>query len=237
VPKDNNAVILISLDDGSTLHHINANGTTKEMIAYEDIIDQINSSYTTTLTPTPAAQLPNLIDGYSWVTCEGMKAKFLKPDGWYFKEDKVYETNTCFITKEQIAWPLPTSEYETGLTVSATPNIPQKTGQPVSEFAFDFINQAESWISDHFGSNRNISQQSEVTTASLSNSGGNFNGTSYRRFITVDNPATKVVLIVTTNDSTGTMYTMLFESPELKWEENKETGEQITTIHTLDNTF
>lgn len=154
-----------------------------------------------------ANSLPKAPAGYTWYECKNMKSHFLKPTGWYTKEETKVDTQACFITKEMI---VPGGMFQTGLTVNAVPNIPKKTGGSASKYAEAFFTKAKQTM-----------KTSEVKIATQ----GPFKVWSAALYPT--NNDIVIYQMVAANDTTGSIYVITFESPTDQWEEASKVGETI----------
>ena len=83
--------------------------------------------------PALVAQAPPPApDGFSWKSIESVKASFLTPTGWHFREEDHDGARAFFITQEEI---VDGGQYETGLSV----NVQKLKKDPAPERAAQFI--------------------------------------------------------------------------------------------------
>jgi hypothetical protein len=57
--------------------------------------------------------------GFAWKNVASIKAAFLVPDGWFFKEELRKDVRGIFISKESIDQ---SGKFQTGLTINVFPN-------------------------------------------------------------------------------------------------------------------
>src|SRR5207253_2668928 len=62
-----------------------------------------------------AIELPNAPSGFTWQEVPELKAAFLKPNGWFFKQENSKGTLAYFITQEDLT---KSSEFSTGLSLN-----------------------------------------------------------------------------------------------------------------------
>ncbi len=60
-------------------------------------------------------QLPAAPAGFTWKKLDSIKAQFLVPDGWFFKEEQKDDARAFFISRESIE---KGGEFQTGLTIN-----------------------------------------------------------------------------------------------------------------------
>ena len=151
---------------------------------------------------------PEAPTGFSWQECGHMQASFLKPAGWYFHEDIKKDTVACFITKEEIVGQ--TGEFQTGLSVNAVKQIPQKTGMQPTVYAKQFIANAKQYTL--------LGPQNEIEVGPLKGYGQTVESQS-RGYGAI----TQYILVLG-NDQTGTVYIMWYESPKTTWDTDWKIG-------------
>lgn len=180
--------------------------------------------------PTPPSQQRALTEerplapkGYTWQECTPMKAAFLKPQGWFFKEQGKDGMEACFISKEEIAGPK--GEFETGLSVNAIKNVSKRTGMSPTTFVENFFS-----IDKQAG----IKHRGKLIDLSM----GLFKG--YGQLIESQQPGEGSITqytVVLGNDTTGSVYIIWFESPSAIWGENWNIGKPIMEILAVDDEF
>ena len=163
--------------------------------------------------------LPQPPSGYSWARCDEINGAFLRPEGWHFKKQRENDIWGYFITKENIDIE---GKFSTGLTVNVIPNIPQKTGYSPSQYAEAYIKEGSS--------------KKEVIRNLWSNSNGPFKSFG----VALRNPASKTGAYITHhlaigNDTTGTLFIIIFEGPEDTWESAWKIGEPMLKQFLIDS--
>lgn len=162
--------------------------------------------------------LPVSPAGYSWQRLPTIKSALLKPDGWFFKQSKKGQTESFFVTKEDIE---KSGGFQTGLTLNCIRDISKKTGQLPSAYAASL---ADSAASKHHLTNRTSAPQ------------GPFHAV---RFSYVDAPTGKESItihqLLIANDKTGTLFMVIFEAPTKSWNDAWKTGEPILKKMLLDD--
>ncbi len=181
------------------------------------------------LQPTPTAEPSSMTDrppapaGYSWQECTAMKASFLKPDGWFFKEEKKGDTTACFITKEEIIGEK--GEFQTGLSVNAITHLSQKSKLKPTEYAKEFLSLKTD----------KIIKSSELLPWAV----GQIKG--YHLLKKIHYPgypeAINMHMIVLGNDETDVLYIIFFESPVSEWDKNIPVGKTMTETFGLDDEY
>lgn len=174
-----------------------------------------------TILPALAGEMPPAPNGYSWVKCGEIKGAFLMPMGWYFKKGQKGVTQGYIFSKENID---ESEEYFVGLSVNVVKNISQKTGIRPSSYANEFINQAiakneifkSPWVT-----NREPFKSYGVVVLNRNDAKGDF--------ITHN--------LAIANDTTGTLYLLVFESPAKTWESSWKIAEPMLKKFMLDDTI
>lgn len=162
--------------------------------------------------PLSSMELPKVPTGFTWQEIPELKAAFLKPERWFFKQESSKGTNAYFITKEDIN---KTGQFNTGLTV----NVFRLKHESAVERGKSLI---EGMATQHnvktssrvFGPFQEFSCELRDTDA---------NGTILMYALTVANP------------KTNTLYLFVFESPESSWDAEWKLGKQILDTLALDD--
>lgn len=165
--------------------------------------------------------LPNPPQGYTWEWCESIKAGFLKPDSWYFKEEEKGGTKAFFITKELIDVE---GMFKTGLSVNAIKYASIKTKKLPSELAKETINKMKLML--------------ECKDSFSVGDGVYFKG--YACICHSKSPLLGMVMqysLAMGNDNTGTFYSIVFESPEAEWDEAWKIGRPIIDDLALESEY
>jgi len=151
-------------------------------------------------------------EGYEWKWCEDIKAGFLCPRGWFFKEEENGGTRAVFISRESID---KEGVFKTGLSVNVIRDASRKAGMPLLEYARIYIE----------GMKAKTSASRAVQTAG---DGVYFKG--FSGFFRSESPVVGPVIIfklILANEKTGTLYIVSFESPAGEWENAWATGKPI----------
>ena len=166
------------------------------------------------LAPTVfAIDLPPAPDGFSWQEIPEIKAAFLKPSGWYFKEEKQHDTLAYFITKENIDQ---NGEFQTGLTINVFRQLKKSSAVEQGRSMID--NMAAKYHADKWS--QQVGPFIEFgCLARFTDSGGS----SVTHDLTVANP------------KTNTLYLFIFESTPEHWDEAWKIGNKIMNTLALDD--
>ena len=162
--------------------------------------------------PAAPINVPAAPPGFTWQEVPDLKAAFLKPSGWFYREETQPGTLAVFITKEDIS---KVGEFQTGMSL----NVFQLRKDRAVDRGQDLVGNiakakhAEMWT-QKFGSFVEFGCQ--VTDADAA-------GTIVMHVLTVANP------------KTNTLYYFTFESPESSWEDAWKTGKQIMDMLALDD--
>ena len=164
--------------------------------------------------PLSADDLPNPPAGFGWQKVPAIKASFLKPDGWFFREEVQKGTQAYFITKEDIS---KTGEFNTGLTLN------------VFHLKSDSAVERGKLLIDNMASKHNVKSWSH-TVGPFQEFGCDLKdtdatGTTIMHALTVANP------------KTNTLYLFMFESPEADWPAAWKLGKPIMDTLALDDEY
>jgi len=157
---------------------------------------------------TLARDLPKPPDGFKRVMICDDKMSLLQPDGWYFKKvsDKP-DVEGYFVTKEKIET---NGIFETGLSLNIAKNVKKQTGKKPSEYAAHYL-----------AKQARRGKELDVFSRELGpfqNIGG--------RFLVKDKQGELILhFYIIANDTTGTIFIYMFESPKEKWDEAWKIGE------------
>jgi hypothetical protein len=159
-------------------------------------------------------ELPKAPSGFTWQDIPELKAAFLKPEGWFFKQEVDKGTLAYFITKEDIT---KTGQFDTGLTVNVfrlkQDSAVQRGKAMIDKMASD--NHGKTWTQS-VGAFQEFGCLIKQTDAS---------GTIVMHALTVANP------------KTNTLYLFLFESPESGWDAAWKIGKPIMDTLAIDDDF
>jgi hypothetical protein len=160
-----------------------------------------------------AEDLPPAPGGFRWQKIDSIKAAFLVPTGWHFLEEKKGEVRGVFISREDIGI---VGEFVTGLTINVeklkTGSAPDRAAMVIAQLsALGKVQQA--W-------------QSEEGALKLYGA---------RIHVTADPPPFTEQVLAIGNSRTNTLYTIIFESPDLLWDDAWKKGEVMLRDFLLDD--
>ena len=171
------------------------------------------------ISPALAIERPPPVEGYQWAECPEILAAFLRPEGWHFKKVKQSDIWGYFITKENIDTE---GSFVTGLTVFVKPNIPEKKGMIPSEYAAAYIQagmETRKIVKKPWQRTMGPFEAFGVGLLNPDPDGGDF--------ITHN--------LSIANDTTGTLYTIIFEGPAANWEATWKIGEPMLQRFFIDS--
>jgi hypothetical protein len=172
--------------------------------------------------PGAAAERPAPPAGFAWVELTDMRAAFLLPDGWHFRQRGGRDDRTFvyYLTAEPMG---PERRPATGLTVAAMRRISESSGVPAAPYA-----EALGWA---------VSEDEELLDSWSATAGSlPLFGARIRRAREAEAPVV-VHRLTIGNGATDTLYVLTFESPEAAWPETKKLGEILLTRFALDEAF
>lgn len=147
-----------------------------------------------------------------------VKAEFLMPDGWFYKQEVKGGTFAFFITKEDIA---KDGEFYTGLSVNITPPLKENNSLDYAKaYAAGLMDQAKMLdiFRLQFGSFEGFGLQLQIFYKKK-----NYNIRSYH--------------IVLANKKNNSVYIITFESPEKEWPKAWLTGQKILNNFKINDEF
>jgi hypothetical protein len=163
-------------------------------------------------TALPAADPPKAPAGFAWKNVASIRAAFLLPDKWFFKEELRKDVRGIFLSKENIDQ---SGKFDTGLTINVFKNkkdAPARARQYIAEQAQggDVVNlwEAENGVLKLYG---------------------------VRLHVTRDPPAFTEHVLAIGNEKTDTLYILMFESPDATWDEAWKKGEVMLGNFRLDD--
>ena len=83
-----------------------------------------------------STDLPPAPTGYEWHVSTNGVGRFLKPNGWFVKEEVIKNTNALFITKHDFT---ASGRFDIGLTVNQINDFSKKNSIAPSVYALNFI--------------------------------------------------------------------------------------------------
>lgn len=157
--------------------------------------------------------------GFTWKHFPEIKAAFLMPNGWYFKQDSGDGKNAYFITLEDID---KQGAFLTGLSVNTVPNISKRTGQWAKKYAWSLHQQIKK------DTGVTIQEEWENPLPPFIVYG--------MRCEKKVNHSTTIVMhqLVIANEKTDRLYIVLFESPKNFWDAAWRIGDVMMTQFVLD---
>lgn len=159
--------------------------------------------------------LPSPPAGFQWYVTKNGVGAFLRPDGWFVKEESKGSTKALFITREDID---SVGRFVVGLTVNELTHMSKRGGAKPSAFA-------RSYASD-------LAQRMEVLKAGVVE--GN---TADMHIVRVkgdnDGVATIIQHIAIGNDKLDSAYILIFEAPASEWDAVMEKGGPMLNMFSL----
>ncbi|MBI2326701.1 hypothetical protein HYU92_00105 [Candidatus Curtissbacteria bacterium] len=192
--------------------------------------------------PDSKSEVPQ---GYMWRECTDIGARFLMPESWFFKEEFAPGTFAYFITREVIP-NAPSQEirfsggitfrttgsesfYSTGLVIHALPNFSQRRGIKPSKISKDSIEQpTEPLIS--------VGRYKFRQDGPLAIYRGFFRDDGMV-FLGKEHGPKHYYIEMVGNDRTGTLYTMIFETPSERWQDDEEIARRMIDNRVLNKLF
>lgn len=162
--------------------------------------------------PAVPIDVPPAPSGFTWQEVKELKAAFLKPSGWFYRQETQEGTFAVFITKEDIS---KTGEFQTGMSLNVF-HLKKDPAVERGKYMIEKIAEAkgaEMWT-QKFGPFVEFGCQVKDTDET---------GTIIMHALTVTNP------------KTNTLYYFTFESPESRWDEAWKTGKQMMDMLALDD--
>lgn len=163
--------------------------------------------------PMFAIDLPTPAPGFTWQEIPDLKAAFLKPQGWFFKQEMQKGTLAYFITKENIDL---NGQFDTGLTINVFRGLEKGSAIKRGRAMVDQIaikDHGKVW-SQTAGPFQEFGCQVKDTDAT---------GTVVMHVLAVVNP------------KTDTLYLFIFESPASEWDAAWKIGKQIIDTLAIDD--
>ena len=156
-----------------------------------------------------AIDVPPPPPGFTWEEIPELKAAFLKPNGWFFKQEEQKGTLAYFITKEDID---KSGRFQTGLSVNVF-HLKKDPAVEKGRYIIATAKHGQKWTRE-VGPFREFGCLAKDTDST---------GIVVMQSLTVANP------------KTNTLYLFVFESPESEWEDAWKTGKQIMDMLAIDD--
>lgn len=186
--------------------------------------------------PDRRGEIPS---GYTWKECPSIRAKFLMPETWFFKQESAPGTQGFFLTREVISGDSftvstgnialrttnPRGYFITGLSINVLSNLYQIAGIRPSVMA-----------------GRYMTSQADLTPTSQMTQQKEGSLFVFRRYFRSGSRVvmgqrmepTNFYIEFTGNDLTGTAYHMAFETPSVKWGEDAKIAKIMIERRVLD---
>lgn len=161
---------------------------------------------------------PPAPEGYSWKKLDSVKAAFLMPQGWYFKQEGQGDTRAFFLTQEDIDTK---GEFETGLSLNVVRLKKDKAPERAALFIAQLTQTPGHELQDTW----------KVEAGVLQGLGARFRQTEKGY-----PPVIKAVLAIG-NSRTNTLYLLVFESPESNWKAAWAKGDTMLKDFLLDDEY
>jgi hypothetical protein len=149
-----------------------------------------------------AGELPDAPKGFQWVEATKIKAAFLKPDGWFFREEEKPKVIAYFVSREDTH----AGKFEVGLTV----NVKRVSTGNAVEFAKKLVTEFPR------SAGKTLIKSWDVSNGALSGGG-----------CEVEFGGIEMQLVVLANAKTGMVYMVTFEAPKAEWEAAWRSGREI----------
>jgi hypothetical protein len=159
-----------------------------------------------------AIDLPKAPSGFTWQEVPELKAAFLKPTGWFFKQENNKGTLAYFITQEGLSQ---NGEFATGLTVN------------VFHFKQDSAVDHGRAVIDQMATQHHVKIQSRAV--------GPFQEFACELKDTDASGTIQMHALTVANPKTNTLYLFIFESPVATWDSAWKLGQQMMDTLAIDD--
>lgn len=161
--------------------------------------------------------LPSPPQGFSWFESVNGVGSFLKPEGWFVKEESKGQTNAVFISKENIE---SNGRFLTGMTVNQLNSWSQSNNSKPSQYASAFAAK--------------IASTGKVLKSTVIK--GNQDDMHVVRVLG-DNKGTATIAhhLAIGMDSRDQVYLITYESPESEWDANYKNAREMLNFFFLGN--
>lgn len=166
-------------------------------------------------------KIPDAPEGYTWKKCEAIRASFLMPTGWFFKEEGKGDTKAYFISKESID---SQGMFKTGFSVNVIKNADLKVEIPLLEYTKQTIEALKL-----FGEVWGINQAGDGVY--LKGYG------AYLKSRSEEIGSVVQYQLMLENEKTKTLYIIVFESLESEWSDAWKIGETIINNLALETDY
>ncbi|MGE5278597.1 MAG: hypothetical protein ACM3SU_16530 [Acidobacteriota bacterium] len=157
---------------------------------------------------------PPAPQGFSWKRLEPVKASFLMPDGWHFKQEEQQGTRAFFITLEDID---KSGSFETGLTVNVQKVQRDKAPGKAAQFIVGMMQGHQ--VLDQWAKEAGVMKIFGCRV----------------RETEKGHPPLVIHVLALGNERTNTLYVVMFESPESSWDAAWAKGRVMLETFRLDD--
>lgn len=166
-----------------------------------------------------AKELPEPPDGFTWFVSKNKVGTFLRPNGWYVKEEGIKSDKAAFITMEDID---KEGRFVTGLTVNMVPRVSGRIGVTAKQYARAFVSRYLT-KPDQF---KIIKTYSVLEQDSYEGYGLRYSG---------DNKGVKTVVnvLAVASNRDDIFYILIFEAPAAGWDKVWEKGRLMLNMFGL----
>lgn len=170
-----------------------------------------------------ANDLPSAPNGYHWQNNDETKTAFLVPQKWNFHSEHKGATFGYFITKDTKENIVDDSQYYTGIMVNVIPGVTENLKIVPSKYMLVFVNE--------------MKEKSSKVERQWEQNYGPFKGVGLEAIMGDKERGWRQHALFISNDTTGTLYVVIFETPIILWPENWPVAEKILKQLYLDITF
>jgi len=156
-----------------------------------------------------AVVLPEAPKGFQWVEATKIKGAFLKPEGWFFREEEKPKVIAYFVSREDTH----AGKFEVGLTV----NVKRVSTGNAVDFAKKLVTEFPR------SAGKTLIKSWDVNNGALSGGG-----------CEVEFGGIEMQLVALANAKTGMVYMVTFEAPKAEWEAAWRSGQEIMNHLVLD---
>jgi hypothetical protein len=165
-----------------------------------------------------AGELPEPPEGFTWFVSENQVGTFLRPDGWFVREEGERSDKALFITRENIA---EEGRFVTGLSVNMVPRLAARTGHSPTHYARTLLERYHRTAQFTIRSTYSVPEQNSYEGFGLRYSGEN------------DGVITIVNVLLVASNRDDILFILTFEAPEAIWDEQWERGRRMLDLFAL----
>ena len=145
--------------------------------------------------------------GFHWQRLEAIRASVLSPDGWNYRAEESGGGLAYFISKDKFA---PSGEFKTGLSLNCIRKLSKKGKMKPSDYIEAFTSEADAKYSIIDPKTNSVGPIKMMWFGVLSPKEGP--------------EATRSTHLLIANDTTDTLYMVVFEAPLADWRKAYEAG-------------